>query len=150
MLLRHGREPMRTGAPQQLEEQRLGLVVGVMRERNNVHVGFGERRVSGRAGGCLHARAAGTLDAHALHRYRNGTLCAFVDAELRPAIGIRGKTVVNVHSAERDTKFGGERGEGVEKYDRVAAPGERDSDPGRMGSNRALDGNPRDCIAGRA
>ncbi len=122
---------MRTRAAQELQQQRLGLVVGVVRERDEVGVDGGERRVARRARRGFEAHSAAALDPRAMHDERDVALRAFGRAECRPRVGVGGQAVVDVQRGELDAMFGRDAREGVEERDRIASAGKRDGDAGR-------------------
>src|SRR6185437_11341158 len=84
----HRRETARARAAEKLEQQRLGLVVRVMREQHRGDAMLPreavERRLARTSRCRLDADSRAALHLHALHMAGNAAGCAELAAELRP------------------------------------------------------------------
>ncbi len=119
---------MRTGAAQELQQQRLGLVVGMVRDRDDVGIGRGERGVARGTRRRLEALAGRPRDPRPVHRQRDRPARALGGAELGPGVGIRREAVVDVQGGHGDRQLARERGQRVEQHHRIAAARQRDGD----------------------
>jgi hypothetical protein len=132
-LRRHGGEPGRSCAAHELQQHGLGLIVGMMRERDDIRIGRRERRVAFGARRCLEAFAARPLDAHAMHRKRHVPRGALGRAKRRPRIGMCRESVMDVRGGECDAELRREAGERIEERHRVPSARQRDDDAKRRG-----------------
>ena len=122
--LRHRSDALQPGAAQQLQQHRLGLVVEVVRERD-------DRLVTPRVDGI--ARAArrafqplggAALDMHALDRERHAAFGAEALAECGPRVGVGAEAVMHVHRANGSPRLAAMARHEVEKHRRIEAAGE--------------------------
>ena len=116
------------GAAQQVKQDRLGLVIAMMRQRHRIGRARCEHRMthSARGGFQAFAAVARHFDANNVKRNRTGT--AELSTELGPAVSIRADTVMHVDSGkyERDAASG-QSMECMQEHDRIAPARERDA-----------------------
>ena len=117
---------MRTRAAQQLQQHGLGLVVGMMCERNDVDVLGEEALVACAAGERFEAAATLARDLHAMQSEAQSALRALRGAEFCPAGRVRRQAVVDVNGGERDGVPFGEPRHRIEQRHRIHAARERD------------------------
>ncbi len=119
-------------AASELEQQRLGLVILVVRERDRVRTvlarELAQRGIARLARLRLEARARGTRHDDAALGIGDAAIGAGLRAERRPAIGVRLEAVVDVQSQRAPTARAQRRGAGVEQDDRIAAAREREGE----------------------
>ncbi|MNQ89542.1 hypothetical protein D3C85_1048530 [compost metagenome] len=99
--LRHGRQPLHTGAAQQAKQQGLRLIVAMLRRQQNL-AGSEPRtksRITGPPRGALDTGAR--LHLHMLHLQRHSQRIAQATASRRPAIGNRLQAVMNMNGGKR-------------------------------------------------
>jgi hypothetical protein len=98
--LRHGGKAARTRAAKKLQQQRLGLVVAMMRERDDGRAacarGLDQRRVPHVTRFGLEARPRRARNFDPMHRKRGRRAAAELFAERGPRIGVRGDAVMHV------------------------------------------------------
>ena len=116
---------MRPRAAQQLQQHRLRLIVGVMRQRDHVDVLREQTLVARVAGERLETAAAAARDLDAMQHERKLARGALGRAELRPAVGVRREPVMDMNRGERDCMARCERCHGVEQYHRIEAARKR-------------------------
>ncbi len=139
---RHAGEPGDAGAAHQLQQQRLGLVVAMVRERDRVSAALSKRGVARFARGALDAESGVARDAHAHHFDRHAAAHAQCDAMLGPLIGGRIQSVVDVQCAQFERARAGKVGERIEQHHRIDAAREPD-DESRSRQARARGRRPR-------
>ncbi len=138
---RHRGETLRARAAQKLQQQRLRLVIGVVRERD--HVGLraredGEARVAGCG---LDALAAPARDRHAVHGKGNAAQRALRATEIGPCVGVRRETVVYVDRLQCHRRIVTRaKRQRVEQHHRIATAGEPDRDAQHARAGTGADG----------
>jgi hypothetical protein len=121
----HRGEPVRAGAAQKLQQQRLGLIVGMVGQRHGVDVRGAQARVARRARQRLEGFAAAALQVQPMRGQRHAALRTLRCAERRPVVGVRRQAVVDVDGGQRELVPRGAPDGGLEQHHRV--------DPARQG-----------------
>jgi hypothetical protein len=119
---------MRTRAAQKLQQQRLRLIVRVMRKGHEFGLRRAERCITRRAGLGLEAGSAAMFDAHAPDHERYVAARALSRAKRSPCVGVGGQAVMHMHCRQRDAMRSGKARERVEQRDGIAPTRKRDDD----------------------
>jgi hypothetical protein len=126
----HRSEPVRTAAAQQLQQQRFGLVVTMMREgndgRSRLAGDTGERVVARLARERLEARTRPPDNVDAADHAGDAQRGTALDAVLCPPVSVGGQAVVDVDGSDRVAARRRHRGQRVEQDDGIAAAGKCD------------------------
>ena len=100
--LGHRRRAACSGAAQQVEQHRFGLVIALVRKRHAIGSRTRERRVSRLTRRGLEALAAPRPERDASHRERHAQASAQRAAEPLPAVRVRADAMIDVDRAQRD------------------------------------------------
>ena len=146
-----GGHPGRTGhagPAQEVEQHRFGLIVAMVCQRYGVRVTGGKRRMAAATRGCLQPFAAPARDADTLDLQGHIHINAKIATELRPAIGVRAKTVM--HMQGRQFRQTGARrvqaAQRVQQHHRIHPAGKGDDNapharlPGKKPGQGGVDG----------
>ena len=129
---RHRGEPPGAGAAQQLQQQRLGLIVRVMRKQQRGDAllvrELHERGITGCACLRFEARTRHTWHVHVPPGKRHATLVAGRAADLGPRVGVGRKAVMHVQRDDIAARGGCDRAGRVEQHHGITPAGERDAD----------------------
>jgi hypothetical protein len=117
---RHAGKSVHAGSSHEVQQQRFGLIVAVVCERNEIGAALDERTIARRS--CLRFQIgafASYLDPHRIERYTPApTVHA---AELLPLRRIRTQAVVDVQRSKSDVSSRHDCAQQVEQNDRVDA-----------------------------
>ena len=116
---RHRCRTSYAGTAQQLQQQRLGLIVGVVRQRHKITRLRGERRVAQLARRRFDAVPAQRRDIHMFDAQRDLVARAQIGAELRPRIGIRADAVVDMNCGKLPGEKRGEFVQQMQQHHRI-------------------------------
>ena len=97
---RHRGQPLRPRATQQLQEDGLRLVVGMMRERHHVGAGAVQSRVPGATRDFFKTLARLSRHRDPLHAQRNPQPAACRHTVVRPCVGIGRQAVMHMQRAQ--------------------------------------------------
>ncbi len=125
---RHRGKAMRTRTAQQLQEQRFGLVAGVMGEHDKCGLRLGEHAIARRAGRRLRSEVGSTIDAHAVHDQRHRALRALRHAERRPLVRPGREPVMDMDGGQRHAMRGRRGRHRIEQHHRIAAARQGDGE----------------------
>ncbi len=148
---RHGGQAAGAGAAQQLQQQRLGLVVGVMRQQHRGCAPLArerfERLVTRRSRSSLDADARAARNTHLARRASNPVRRAQRGAEARPGVGVAGQPMMDVQGDDLAARGGGDACRRVEQRDGIATARQRNADAPAVGQRlreQIRDGRPAD------
>ena len=121
-------EALGTCTAQQLQQQRLGLVIAMMGEchdwRRNMSCGVRKCAIARATGLCFQAGPGQVVD-HDFSRHQgDAERGAMVRAKLRPCVGIRGQSVMNMNGGDRVTSRWRHRCQRIQEHDGVTAAGQ--------------------------
>lgn len=133
---RHGRRTLDTRAAQQLQQQGFGLVVGVMRECDEVARLPGECRMAQLACRRFDAVLAQRGNVHRFDMQRNGVLRAEPGTEIRPGIGVLADAVMDVQCGKPPRKTRCELVQQVQQHHGIDSAAQADQDGTVRGNQR--------------
>lgn len=121
---RHSSGAGNTRSAQQTEENRLGLIIAMVGQRQPFGSTGGKRRMTHAPRGGFQALTAGTRHLDAMDFQRHLQAPTKIDAESCPGSGIAAQSVIDVHRREIDLQPGTTQAvERVQQDNRVDAPG---------------------------
>jgi hypothetical protein len=134
---RHCRCALDARTAQQLQQHGFRLVVGMVRQRDEISGMPGQGRVAQLARGRFDAVIiAQRRDVHAFDLQRDAVSRAKLDAEIRPGVGIGADAVMDVQGGKAPFEAWREEMQQVQQHDRIHAAAQADEDAAVPGKKR--------------
>lgn len=128
-LLRHGGGTGHPGPPQEVQEHRLGLVAAMLRQRYPVGPAGRECGIAQPARSAFQTFTRLPRHLNAAELKRHLPRLAQCGAKLRPGVGVRAQTMMDVQRGERERMRVGitHAAQGMQENDRIEAAGKADA-----------------------
>jgi len=128
--LGHGRQTLRPGTTQQLQQQRLGLIVLLVCGEQEIRCHRSEDALPRTPRRGFNAGGIVARDRHAMDAQVHAMRRAPARAEIRPLISVRRQTMVDVNGLQGERMDVPQGEQDVQQHHRIETPGKRQRQPG--------------------
>jgi len=132
--LGHGRQPVRAGAAQQLQQQRLGLIVLLVGRQDEIRVQRGKNLQTRPARRRFDAGRIGVCNLHAMNAQFDAMCFTQPSTKFCPVIRLGRQAVVDVNRLHFEGMFFAQRTQGVQQDDRVDSSRQGEHQAGMWGN----------------